>query len=64
MTAAKPKPFKVGDWVNITGSHPHRGESGEIVRASNVAMFDWVVAGDDAYSGEWYASERNLRRQT
>lgn len=50
--------FKIGDEVNVHGNHPHRGESGRIVRASNVAGFDWVVSGQHC---DFYITERNLR---
>ncbi len=59
---AETKRFKIGDWVNVTGNHPHRGESGRITTASTVPGFDWVVEFDGLYAGSAYVVERNLRR--
>lgn len=60
---ANPRPphspvFKVGDEVNITGPHPHRGESGRITAASTVTGFDWLVKGP---WNSFFVSEHNMR---
>jgi hypothetical protein len=55
------KRFKIGDWVTVTGAHPHKGESGTITEASPIPGFDWIVEFSEAYAGSANVSERNLR---